>query len=326
MVGDAALSSDPSRPVPPLRMLTTVIGWVVCFSAGVALQLRLRDPQKASHIVFLIVLWVISPLVIVYAYTTVSLAPEMLAAFAVAVAASWIMLGIGALWSRLAGRDTRERGVMTLATSMGNTGNVGYPLATLAFGGPGLALAVVYSEFQYVIPLEAVIYGLGRHYAGPASRGAPAPGVGRLLRSWFLNPPMLAAAVAVVVRLVGVDITEYVTPWGPALGIATGMLGFAQLGLAMPLKWVVHDRARLWRAGVTLVLRCIAAPLVLYAIGLICGVHIPGVFLLIAAMPVGFNTMILSAVFDLDGELARLLIAVSTPLVIAAVYVWQAFC
>ena len=71
-------------------------------------------------------------------------------------------------------------------------------------------------------------------------------------------------------------------------------------------------------------LRCGVAPLVLFTlVGRLIGVHIPGVFLLLAAMPVAFNTLVVSAVFDLDRELARLLVAVSTPLVIGGVLIWQ---
>ncbi len=58
--------------------------------------------------------------------------------------------------------------------------------------------------------------------------------------------------------------------------------------------------------------------------GWVTGIHIPGVFLLLAAMPVAFYTMVVSAVFDMERELARLLVVVSTVLVIAGVVVWQA--
>jgi predicted permease len=64
-------------------------------------------------------------------------------------------------------------------------------------------------------------------------------------------------------------------------------------------------------------------PLVLLASGWVAGVHIPGVFLLLAAMPVAFYTMVVSAVFDMERELARLLVVVSTPAVIAGVLIWQ---
>ena len=52
-------------------MLITLAGWMVCLAAGVALQRRLRDPRRASHILFMVTIWVVTPLVVIYAYTTV---------------------------------------------------------------------------------------------------------------------------------------------------------------------------------------------------------------------------------------------------------------
>ena len=304
-------------------MLITIVGWALCLVGGIALQRRLRDPQRASHILFMIILWIAAPLLVIYAYTTVVVQVELLTALAAAIAASWLTLLIGMAWGRLSGRERREGAVLAFATGMGNTGSVGFPLATIVFGGPGLALAVIYAEFQFLIPVEAVVLGLGRHYAGPRSHGAAAPGLRRLIRSWLLNPPVVAGVVAVALRLLGVDISDLVAPFGPAMGVAIGLVGFVQLGLATPLTPLAHDRAELWRALVTLELRCGLAPLILFAMGWLAGVHIPGVFLLLAAMPVAFNTMVVAAVFDLDAELARLLIAVSTPLVLAGVLVWR---
>jgi len=74
---------------------------------------------------------------------------------------------------------------------------------------------------------------------------------------------------------------------------------------------------------VTVALRSGLMPLLLLLLAWLLGVHIPGVFLLLAAMPVEFYTMVVSAVFDLDRGLARLLVAVSTPAVIAGVLIWQ---
>ena len=157
-------------------MLINIAGWAVCFLAGVALQRRMRDPQRAWYALFLFVLWVLSPLAVVYGYTTVAVRPELAAAFACVAAAAWITLLTGMLWGRLGGRDRGEGGVLAYATAMGNTAILGYPLATLAFGGPGLALAVVFTEFQFLIPTQGVILGLGRRYAGPDSLGRQATG------------------------------------------------------------------------------------------------------------------------------------------------------
>jgi predicted permease len=304
-------------------MLISVLGWVLCFSIGVSLQRRLRDPQRLSHFIFMLALWVMSPLVVVYAYTTVTVHVELVAAFGCLVAATWVTLGVGMLWGRLAGRGSREGGVMAFATAMGNCGTLGFPLTTLAFGGQGLALAVIYAEFQYLIPTDGVMLGLGRHYAGPDSKGLRAPGFRKLVRSWLLNPPVIAMAAALALRLSGVDLTPYVSPIGPFVGLLFGLVGFLQIGLAISLEPLAHDRSELWRAAVTMVLRCGLLPVLLLTLGWVTGIPIPGVFLLLAAMPVAFNTLVVSAVFDLDRELARLLVAVSTPAVIAAVLIWQ---
>jgi predicted permease len=304
-------------------MLINIAGWAVCFLAGVALQRRLRDPQRASYALFLFVLWVLSPLAVIYGYTTVAVRPELVAAFACVVAAAWVTLLTGMFWGRLGGRGRGEAGVLAYAAAMGNTAILGYPLATLAFGGQGLALAVVFTEFQFLIPTQGVILGLGRRYAGPDSLGRQATGLHDLLRSWLLNPPVVTGAVAVALRLLGVDITALVEPVGPVVGLLIGFVGFLQLGLAISLVPLRHDRPDLWRTAVTVVLRSALMPLALLAIGWLAGIHIPGVFLLLAAMPVAFYTMVVSAVFDLDRELARLLVAVSTPAVIAGVVIWQ---
>jgi predicted permease len=304
-------------------VLINVAGWAGCFVLGVALQRRLRDPQRASYVLFLFVLWVLSPLTVLYGYTTVEVRLGLVAAFACVVAVTWATLLAGMLWGRLGGRDRAETGVLAYGTAMGNTAILGYPLATLVFGGPGLALAVVFSEFQFLIPTQGVILGLGRRYAGPDSLGRQATGLRDLLRSWFLNPPVVVGTAAVLLRLSGVDLAPVVGRYGTAVGLLTGFVGFMQLGLAISPAPLRHDRGDAWRAAATVALRSSLGPLLLVLIGWVAGIHIPGVFLLLAAMPVAFYTMVVSAVFDMDRELARLLVAVSTVLVIACVLIWQ---
>ena len=304
-------------------MLITLTGWVLCLLGGVELRRHLRDPRRASRILFMLVIWVFAPLIVIYAYTTVTVDMELMAALGAVIAASWVTLLVGMAWGRLSGRERRVRAVLAFATGMGNTSSLGFPLAAIAFGGSGLALAAIYAEFQFLIPVEGVVLGLGRHYAASNSRNAAALGLGRLIRSWLLNPPVVAGAAAVAVRVLGVDISSLVVPIGPVLGAAFGLIGFVQVGLAVPPRPFVPDRVRARCALLTIVLRCGMAPLILVALGRLLGIHIPAVFMLLAAMPVAFNTLVVSAVFDLDAELACLLVATSTPLVIAAVAIWQ---
>lgn len=304
-------------------MLILVAGWAICFIAGVTLQSRLRDPQRASYLLFQLVLWVLSPLAVVYAYTTIEIRRGLLAAFFCVVAASWLTLLIGMCWGRLAGRREAEVGVLAYAIAIGNSSILGYPLATLLFGGSGLALAVVFAEFQFLVPTQGISFGLGRHYAGPDALSRRVIGLGGLLRSWFLSPPALAGAVAVALRLAGLDLTAAVNHFGGIVGMLLGFVGFLQLGLAISLGPLRHRRGDMWRAAVTIVLRSSLGPLLLLLAHWMLGVDIPSVFYLLAAMPVAFYTMIVAAVFDMERELARLLVVISTVLALAAVVAWQ---
>ena len=166
--------------------------------------------------------------------------------------------------------------------------------------------------------------GVARRFAGPGACASGAPDLPTMLRSWLVNPPVAAGVVAVALRLGGVDLRDAVEPLGSAAALAIGLFGFVQVGLATPLSRLAHTGAALGRAGLTLGLRCAAAPLILVALGRLIGVDVPGPFLLLAATPVAFHTIVLARVYALDGALLRLLVAVSTPAVIAAVLLWQA--
>jgi predicted permease len=302
----------------------TFLGWLLCLAAGFALQRRVRDPERLSQLFFLATFWVTEPLVVFFAYTTIRFAPQLVAALALAVLASWTIVGLAVLSTRSLGGTPGTRASLILASALGNTGVVGYPLAVLVFGPQGLALAVLYSEFAFLIPALAVSTGIARHFAGPESRMPASPGPGALVRSWVLNPPVAAAVLALALRLAGVDARPLADPIGPVTGVAIGLFGFLQIGLATPLHRVAHTAADLLRGGVALVFRFGMAPLVLFVLGRLTGVPIPGVFLLLAACPVAFHTMVLARVYHLDAPLQRLLIAVSTPALVGAVLVWHA--
>lgn len=305
-------------------MALSAAGWILCLIAGFVMQRRASHPARLSHALFLVTYWVTTPIVVFFAYTTVQVAGSLFAAMAVVVASSWLLLGLGFLWGRAAGRTAPERGTLILGTALGNTSIVGYPLAALVFGPGGLALAVVYSEFQFLIPPLAVSTGVARRSAGAPSLGSVVSDRRALVRAWLVNPPVAAGLAALGLRVGGVDLRDVVAPVGPAAGLAIGLFGFLQIGLATPLTRLSHDTADLWRALVTLLLRCGASPLVLLLAGTITRVEIPAVFLLLAATPVAFHTMVLARVYGLDLDLQRLLILVSTPAVVGAVGIWHA--
>lgn len=302
-------------------LIPTVIGWTVCLVLGLYLQRRLRDAGRLSHILFAVMFWVTEPVLVFFAYTTVRFDARLLAVGAIVVTSSWLVLGLGVACGAISSRDNRERGAVALGSAVGNTSYVGYPLAITVFGPAGLALAVVYSEFQFLIPALAVQRGVARHYAGPGSRAQSEPGLWSLLYSWLLNPLVASGIAALAFHYSGIDLRHVVAPLGPPAGLATGMFGFFQLGLATPLERLAHRLAYLAPAAATLTLRCAVAPLLLLGLARATGVHMPGVCLLLAATPVAFNPIILARVYDLDSAMLRMVVVVSTPVWIIAVLI-----
>jgi len=259
--------------------------------------------------------WTITPALVFYAFSTVAVDRELALALGAAIAASWLMLGVSYGYAVAVSDERDERGALTLAAGFPNTGFVGFPLAQIALGNPGLALMVIYDRLAWLVPATAVSTTIARVHG---NRDAGERGRRRL---WLVaaNPPLLAAVLAIGLRLGGVDVDGLAEPLGRLAGAIVGPAGFFLLGLALPLERPSHDLAELRRASGVLAIRFAVAPLALYALGRAIGAEVPDAFLLGAAMPSAFHLLILARVFDVRPHLMRLLVLGSTVPAVAAV-------
>jgi predicted permease len=227
-------------------------------------------------------------------------------ALAAAICASWLTGALAYAYAALVARDRDERGTLALGAAFGNTGFVGYPLAQLAFGHPGLAFAVVYDRLSWLVPVTSISASVARLHG----RRAPDAGRRRPLRALLANPPLWAVALALSLRLAGA-----VPPVGGAGGTAAllvGPVGFFLLGLAVPLEPPAHEGAELGRAAGALAIRLAGGPLLLLLVAHLFGAHVPAPFFLLAGMPSAFHLLVLARVYELRPALMRLLVVGST--------------
>lgn len=286
----------------------------VSFTLGLAVQRR-RPAESLRARAWTAYFWTLAPALVFYAFSTVSFDRELTLALAAAIIASWLVIGFGLLYARLVSREPDERGALALGAGFPNTGFVGYPLAQIAFGAPGLALMVVYDRLAMLVPSTAVSTAIARLHGRRRPPGTRA----HRLAVVVLNPPLLAMAGAVALRLAGVELPA-VDRVGTIAGDAIGPVGFFLLGLSLPLERSVYGAGELRRAAGALAIRFAVAPLVLLACGLALGVRVPGAFVLAAAMPCAFHLLILARVFEVRPHLMRLLVLASTvPAVIVVV-------
>ncbi|MEZ5101143.1 MAG: AEC family transporter [Thermoleophilia bacterium] len=287
----------------------------IALVAGLALQ-RLAPGDGLRRRAWLLYFWTVTPLVVFHAFSRVPLDREIGLALAAAVLGAWTVVGLAFLYARSVSRARDEQGALVLGAGFPNTGFLGYPLAQLAFGADGLALAVLFDRLSYVVPVTAVTNTIARLHG---REGRPTTWRARL-RVAATNPPLWAAAVAVALRLADVDPGGGMDAAGDAAAHAVGPAGFLLLGLALPLDRPSHSRGEVARAGGALVIRFAAAPLLLLAYGAALGVDVPGAFVLASALPCAFHILILARVYDLRPALVRLLVVASTvPAVVAVV-------
>ena len=295
--------------------------WVASFAAGIAWQWR--SPHTAApwnKRIFGFYFHFFAPIVVLFAYTVVPADRTTLLGLGAVIIASWGVLGIGLVYARVAARSRGEQGVLALGSGFTNTVTLGYPVVNAVFGPAGLALQVLFAQFMYLIPIVSVSTTIAAHF-GNGTRPRTWRGVLRQI----VNVPLVFAAIAVGIRATGYDIEWLVARPTDWVVFLMGPIGFLELGLALPLDRVSHDVHDLWRAAGPILIRLAIAPGVLLAIATAASLDVPRVYYLSIAMPAAFHTLILARVFGLPGPMMRLIVVISTAIMVTAIAVGLAF-
>jgi malate permease and related proteins len=196
-----------------------------------------------------------------------------------------------------------------------NTGYLGYPLVAALLGFDALSEAVVY---DVLVSAPAVL--LGAFSVGAAFGEAAGEGVRERTAAFFTrNPPLYAAILAVIAPDslapdVLVDASRIAI-------VAVLPLGFFAVGAALaeqaeegaiavppPLDAPV---------AAAVAIRLVVAPVLLYLIALPL-IELPDTYLLLAAMPCGINTMIVTHAYGLDLRISAGAVAWSTAIAVVA--------
>jgi predicted permease len=282
--------------------------------AGLGIAAQRHAPASLRTVVWLAFYWVVTPVLVLHTFLAVHVNRALLLALAAAVVGAWAAAGLAYVYARLVADGRDERGALALGGAFGNTGFVGIPLAQLAFGHPGVGLAVLYDRLAYLVPASSVTVAMARVHGLRASVGSRKV----RLRALLLNPPLLAALAAIALRIVGAGVPGS-APGGAVAAALVGPAGFLLLGLSLPLERFEHEPQELGRAAGALAVRFAGGPLCLLAAAGALGVHVPAPFYLLSAMPSAFHLLVLARVYDVRPRLMRLLVIGSTVPAVAGV-------
>jgi predicted permease len=225
---------------------------------------------------------------------------------AVAVFAANAIVAFGWSIARHSDRETRAAGV--LSTCVVNQGNMGLPMAALAFGEAGLQIAVV------VFVAGVLLWSSAGIALGSLARGTHSPR--RAMAAPFRYPSIYAAVAGAVVNVTDFDLPV-------ALAESTRSLGQASVPSMLVVLGLQFRRPRLddlTEPVASSVNRLVIGPLVAWPIGALIGLG--GVTartsIMMAGMPTAVMSTILAIELDARPELVVRTVIVSTLLSIAS--------
>ncbi|MBS1869211.1 MAG: transporter [Actinobacteria bacterium] len=301
-------------------MLWIVLTVIVATAVGAAVERRANPLAHRLRLALLrLMLWVLVPFV---AYVNIARAHLSLdATLSIAVAAAAIVVAGTIMW-RL-GRDAfrlpdASVGAGVVSTIQANTAYFGLPLIAALFSHAELSQAVVYDGL-----VSLPMFVLGSYSVGARLGHASTGGVRAQLRTGLVRNPVLWAIVAALLVPESWAPASLVTPSHVAI-YALLPLGFFIVGVTL------GDEAKDGTLRIpppltppiaaVVLLRMAFVPLVLLVVGLLL-IDVPAPFYVMAAMPVGVNTVLVGHATGLDLRLTASSIAWTTTVALAGVVV-----
>jgi malate permease and related proteins len=236
----------------------------------------------------------------------------------VGVVLAWVALAGSVLlaWyvaARVLGLSRPAIGSVLVCVLIANTGYLGYPVVAVLEGLDALSVAVVYDILVGSAALLVGAFSVGAAFGERAGEGARE----RTLAFFARNPPLYAAILGLLAPEslapdLAVDVSRIAV-------IAVLPIGFFAVGVALAEEAEHGTFAGIPRLDPPVALaigaRMALAPLLLLALAAPL-IDLPETYLLLAAMPCGINTMIVTHAYGLDLRISAAAVAWSTAIAV----------
>ncbi|MEO1148652.1 MAG: AEC family transporter [Cyanobacteria bacterium J06638_22] len=205
------------------------------------------------------------------------------------------------------------QGSLLLASMVGNTGYLGFPIVLTLVGAPYFGWAVFYDVLGSMLGA----YGLGVLLASRFGQGART--IKRMLAALLRNPVLLSFPVGLLLRRLALP-----TP----LTLALKGGAWTSLVLALLLIGMRLGQMQRWKhvrlVSVSLGVKMLLMPLVFGGLLTLLGIQGPPrlVIVLQMAMPPAFATLVLAENFDLDRDVTVTAIAVGSTSLLLTLPLW----
>jgi predicted permease len=301
-------------------VIAIVLAVIVAVAAGAALE---RRSNEAAHVArtwsLRAMLWALAPFAYYVNLAHARFDSGVLAGGAIALAA----IGVTAVvaWQLARGplglaRDRPRMGAAIHSSIQANTGYLGLPLCAVLFTQHELAQAIVYDTIVSIATFAVGGFVIGALFGTHAADTRPLS----VLRAVLLrNPPLIAVVAGLLVPAAWAP-DALVEPAKVAV-FAMLPLGFLAVGVTLADE-AADGALRIPPAldrtvGTVVALRMALMPALFLAATLL--VDVPAPYPLLAAMPVGLNTLVVAHATGLDLRLCASAITWSTSIALVGV-------
>lgn len=271
---------------------------LIAAAGGVLGRLRVIPVAPVSTLVF----YLFSPALVFDSLATTELSADVsFRIVAVMVATFLVMYAVSTAWSFARGHERSLRSAFALAATIPNTGNMGLPVALLAFGEAGFDVAVMNFVMGAVLAYSAGI-GIASMAGGTAAEALRAP---------FRYPVLYAAVAGAAVN--ALDLSVPVTFSAPIETLADAAVPVMLVVLGLQLRSAV-SMEDLLDTGVANAGRLLLAPVVTWSAASALGLDelTRDTLTVLAAMPTAVIATVLATEFDARPAFVTRAVVVST--------------
>ena len=297
--------------------MSNLILLAVCLVAGILLRASGKVGAEGSKPLNLAVLYVALPALVLKHVHTLHFERALL----IPALMPWLVFAAGAgffLLLRRLGLLSREAtGALCLAAALGNTSFVGLPMIEAYYGKELLGVGVMADQLGTFLCLNIPGILLATRLA---AREGESLSVAQIAKKVLLFPPFLVLLAAVALR--PFDYPDWADSLLSRLGDTLTPLALLSVGIQLQVGGL-KSRGRELALG--LGYKLLAAPLLALAVfGLFLGARGPvfQVTVFEAAMAPMITGSIVAQEYDLDGELAALLVGVGIPVSFLTLWAW----
>lgn len=299
--------------------MTNFIIIFLCFLLGVLLKYIERFPRSTSLSINLFVIYISLPSLILTKFPQLLKTLELHGNWWVPISMSWLTFFLAWILIALVGKRLRwsaaKIGALILTTGLGNTSFVGFPLLEAVIGKEAIPIGILADQPGSFLIVSSLGIFVAASYSGGEAKWQ------YILKKVLSFPPFIALVVSILWTAINLPYYNFFSEAFEKISLSLVPLALFAVGFQTNFNWKVIMK-RKWPLFLGLSLKLLIFPFSFYLFFR----HLIGIndfFLQVTILEAAMATQITSAVvaseFNLDTELANLMVGISIPISLISV-------